>query len=234
MMPMEQYGFVYIWRDRRTKRLYIGCHWGAEDDGYVCSSKEMRSEYSIRPRDFSRKVVQRIYGGRKELIEAEHRWLQLIPDCHLGNKFYNKSKHLFNHWTANENMAEVKAVIARSVKAANSRNNAAKNKARSQKMRSAATPAVEFYLANAENFTIRQVANQFGITYSILRKVLSESGHTKSGARFKKGTGAHLFMDALTRESIASLSCRDAAAVLGISANSVAVYRRELGIKRTR
>ena len=64
MMPMEQYGFVYIWRDRRTKRLYIGCHWGAEDDGYVCSSKEMRSEYSIRPRDFSRKVVQRIYSCR--------------------------------------------------------------------------------------------------------------------------------------------------------------------------
>ena len=35
---MEKYGFVYIWFDRKHKRYYIGCHWGHEDDGYVCSS----------------------------------------------------------------------------------------------------------------------------------------------------------------------------------------------------
>lgn len=32
-MHEEKYGFVYIWRDRKYNRYYIGCHWGREDDG---------------------------------------------------------------------------------------------------------------------------------------------------------------------------------------------------------
>ena len=39
---MEKYGFVYIWYDRKHKRYYIGCRWGTENDGYICSSSWMK------------------------------------------------------------------------------------------------------------------------------------------------------------------------------------------------
>lgn len=39
---MSKYGFVYIWFDRKHHRFYIGCHWGHEEDGYICSSNWMR------------------------------------------------------------------------------------------------------------------------------------------------------------------------------------------------
>ena len=58
---MEKYGFVYIWRDRKHKMFYIGCHWGTEDDGYVCSSNRMRNAYNRRPNDFKRKIISHKY-----------------------------------------------------------------------------------------------------------------------------------------------------------------------------
>lgn len=50
-------GFVYIWRDRKHKRYYIGSHWGTPDDGYICSSPWMRQAYKHRPLDFKRRVL---------------------------------------------------------------------------------------------------------------------------------------------------------------------------------
>lgn len=41
----EKYGFVYIWRDKKHNRYYIGCHWGTTDDGYICSSPWMKQAY---------------------------------------------------------------------------------------------------------------------------------------------------------------------------------------------
>jgi hypothetical protein len=55
---MEKYGFVYIWFDRKHKRFYIGCHWGKENDGYVCSSPWMKQAYKHRPQDFKRKILK--------------------------------------------------------------------------------------------------------------------------------------------------------------------------------
>jgi hypothetical protein len=99
---MEKYGFIYIWRDKKNGRMYIGCHWGSERDGYICSSNMMRDAYSRRPHDFRRKVVQRVYTSRSDLLEAEYKWLQLIPEEELGRKFYNKSKHHFGHWSVHD------------------------------------------------------------------------------------------------------------------------------------
>ena len=57
---MEKYGFVYIWRDRKHKRYYVGSHWGTETDQYICSSSWMKNAYKRRPQDFKRRVVARV------------------------------------------------------------------------------------------------------------------------------------------------------------------------------
>ena len=54
-MPLNS--FVYCWTDKATSKLYVGFHKGNEDDGYVCSSKNMLAEYSARPHDFSRQIL---------------------------------------------------------------------------------------------------------------------------------------------------------------------------------
>lgn len=95
----EKYGFVYIWRDRKHKRYYIGCHWGTEHDGYICSSRWMRKAFRRRPDDFKRRIIARIYSSRKELIEEEFRWLSLISMDELGKRYYNHSKMRGNFGT---------------------------------------------------------------------------------------------------------------------------------------
>jgi hypothetical protein len=96
---MEKYGFVYIWYDRYRKRFYIGCHWGAENDGYICSSSNMLKAYKRRPHDFKRRILKRIYTNKKDLLEEEYKWLLLIKDEELRVKYYNLHNHHFGHWT---------------------------------------------------------------------------------------------------------------------------------------
>lgn len=98
---MQKYGFVYIWRDRKHKRYYIGSHWGTEDDGYICSSKWMQRSYKRRPKDFSRRILT-IVQNRNHLLEEEHRWLSKLPDDRLGKRYYNLTKHQNGHWASDE------------------------------------------------------------------------------------------------------------------------------------
>jgi hypothetical protein len=99
---MEKYGFIYIWYDRKWKRYYVGCHWGREDDGYICSSKWMSDSYKRRPVDFKRKILKRIYTNMRDLRDEEHKWLLLIKDEEIKIKYYNLSKKHFGHWSADE------------------------------------------------------------------------------------------------------------------------------------
>lgn len=103
---MDKYGFIYVWRDSKRNMYYVGCHWGREDDGYVCSSTRMRNAYNRRRGDFKRRVVQRVYISRNDLLEQEHKWLLQIADEQLGCKFYNVSKKHFGHWSCRDD-AEV-------------------------------------------------------------------------------------------------------------------------------
>lgn len=100
---MEKYGFVYLWYDKKHKRFYIGCRWGHENDGYVCSSVWMKQGYKHRPKDFKRKILSRVYTNKKELLEEEFRWLSLIKDDELGKKYYNLHNHHYGHWSTDEN-----------------------------------------------------------------------------------------------------------------------------------
>ena len=103
----EKYGFVYIWFDRKHKRFYIGCRWGHENDGYICSSKWMKKAYKIRPQDFKRRILYRIYTNRKELLEQEFKWLSLIKPYELHGKYYNLYNHHFNHWATNPEQSKI-------------------------------------------------------------------------------------------------------------------------------
>lgn len=88
-MNREKSGFVYIWRDRKHNRYYVGCHWGFEDDGYVCSSNWMRDAYKRRPEDFKRRILTRNIPDRISLYEEEMRYFNMIKPEELRIRYYN-------------------------------------------------------------------------------------------------------------------------------------------------
>lgn len=99
-------GFVYIWRDRKTNRYYVGSHWGPDDDGYVCSSKWMRNAYRRRPADFKRRIVARVSTNRQDLFDEEHRWLSMIKPEELGQRYYNMKIWSTGHSRRGERMTD--------------------------------------------------------------------------------------------------------------------------------
>ena len=99
---MEKYGFVYIWYDKKRKMYYVGCHWGTENDGYICSSNRMRDAYRRRPIDFKRRIIEKTYD-KSLLYDVEYKWLSMIPENDLGKKYYNLRNHKWSHWSSDEN-----------------------------------------------------------------------------------------------------------------------------------
>lgn len=87
-----KYGFVYIWYDRKHKKYYIGRHWGTVDDGYICSSTNMRNNFNNRPTDFKRRIIAYVYTCVDDLVIEEQRWLNYISNTELNSKYYNKTK----------------------------------------------------------------------------------------------------------------------------------------------
>lgn len=95
---MEKSGFVYIWRDRKHKRYYIGSHWGTVDDGYVCSSSWMKQAYKRRPHDFSRRILSKNLKSRDAQYTEEQRWLKMIKHEEIRVRYYNLSLISNNGW----------------------------------------------------------------------------------------------------------------------------------------
>jgi hypothetical protein len=96
---MEKYGFVYLWRDKKHNRYYLGCHWGTENDGHICSSSWMKESYKRRPNDFKRKIIAKVFSNHKDLLSEEFKWLSKIKDNELGKKYYNLKNHHYGHWS---------------------------------------------------------------------------------------------------------------------------------------
>jgi hypothetical protein len=116
---MQKYGFVYIWRDRKYNRYYIGSHWGTEDDGYVCSSSWMIQAYKLRPKDFKRRILTKVYTNRSKLLEKEYHWLSLISEEEIKNKkYYNRTKHKNGYWMAEDYEKDVTKRISQNTKEA--------------------------------------------------------------------------------------------------------------------
>ena len=117
---MEKYGFVYIWRDRKHNRYYIGSHWGTEDDGYICSSRMMRQAYRRRPEDFKRRILEKVYdNNRRKLYDAELKWLSFIREDEIKTRYYNLNIKGTGHWTAYpENIKTIEEKISYATKKA--------------------------------------------------------------------------------------------------------------------
>lgn len=96
---MSKHGFVYIWYDRKHKRYYIGCRFGRETDGYICSSRWMRNAYKRRPEDFKRRILATGITSKDALYEEEYRWLQMIKPEEVGVKYYNLQIWHYSHWS---------------------------------------------------------------------------------------------------------------------------------------
>ena len=109
---MERYGFIYIWRDRKHCRYYIGYHWGSETDGYICSSNSMREAYKRRHRDFKRRIIKKGYTTKVETAIEEQRWLDMIKPKEFGKKYYNLNAktqgiHLQNYKHSDETKKKI-------------------------------------------------------------------------------------------------------------------------------
>jgi len=101
-----KYGIVYIWRDKKHKRYYIGSHWGTENDGYICSSTWMKAAYKRRPGDFKRRILALVHTTRQDMFDEESKWQNLISDDELkGVRYYNIRRHGDRHWSTDPNRA---------------------------------------------------------------------------------------------------------------------------------
>jgi hypothetical protein len=98
-----KYGFVYIWYDRKHRRYYVGCRWGDERDGYICSSPWMKASYQKRPTDFKRRILARVFTNRRDLLTEEYRWLSMMKTEELhGTRYYNIHNRHFSHWSSDD------------------------------------------------------------------------------------------------------------------------------------
>lgn len=124
----------------------------------------------------------------------------------------------------NSSISEMRQAIAKY----NKENNCEKNKARSRKQREKLVPAIQEYI-NSDK-TIKQIANEFNCSSHLLRVVLAEQGLTRNKSYYMSSS----FDNALNYKQqlidTRHLSCKESARIIGISSNSVAVYRRNLGI----
>jgi len=125
---MEAYGFVYIWYNRKHKRWYVGSHWGTEDDGYICSSRWMRRAYRRRPTDFKRRIIAWVSTSRRDLLNEEQRWLEMIKPEELRIRYYNLMRRADHLWFADEDkLLTVSEKIAVSTKKAMARSDVREN-----------------------------------------------------------------------------------------------------------
>ncbi len=87
--------FLYCWTDHKTDMVYIGYHKGHIDDGYICSSKSMLSEYNLRPKDFTRQIIA--HGSVSDIISLETSVLKTSKAA-SNHSFYNKHNNngIFN------------------------------------------------------------------------------------------------------------------------------------------
>lgn len=124
----EKYGFVYIWRDRKHNRYYIGSHWGSVDDGYICSSKWMKHAIKRRPEDFKRRIIKTINSSRSDMYDIEEHFLLMIREEELRVKYYNL-RRFAKHWaSSNEyDKKKIEDKISEKTKAAMQRDDVRNN-----------------------------------------------------------------------------------------------------------
>lgn len=82
---LDYWGFVYLWRDQRSKMFCIGSHLGSIDDGYLSSTGVFQRAYRKRPKHFKRRIIFWLkVDDWKLLIKEEQRWLSMIEPRELS------------------------------------------------------------------------------------------------------------------------------------------------------
>ena len=68
----RDFGFVYLWRDSKNKKWYVGSHKGEPDDGYTHSSTLMESfTMDEKPSYMKRRILA--YGFHEDMLELEYK-----------------------------------------------------------------------------------------------------------------------------------------------------------------
>lgn len=108
----------------------------------------------------------------------------------------------------------------------NRKNNADRNKRRSVVLREKVKPALAYYKQSGEK--LLDVAKKFNVSYNILRTMASEAGVTRTKGSYDVSQKQKALEAKQQIESTINLSCAEASKLIGISKNTVAVYRRLL------
>jgi hypothetical protein len=86
-------GFVYLWKDTKRNKFYLGSHMGHPKDGYIGSNNRLLCAYKNRPETFKRRLLEQHQSiASKDLLKKEEAWLQLIKPEELGAKYYNEKR----------------------------------------------------------------------------------------------------------------------------------------------
>ena len=90
-----KFGFIYLWKDTKNNKFYLGSHQGRLDDGYVGSgSPHFKNAYAKRPETFRRRILETLnFEVHKELRIREEYWLSMVKTEELGNKYYNLKRY---------------------------------------------------------------------------------------------------------------------------------------------
>jgi hypothetical protein len=51
-------GFVYLWKDTKRNKFYLGSHLGFLDDGYTGSNNRFKNAFKSRPHTFRRRILE--------------------------------------------------------------------------------------------------------------------------------------------------------------------------------
>jgi hypothetical protein len=62
----------------------------------------MKRAYKNRPKDFKRRILNRVYTSKKDLLKEEYKWLTMMKKEELKTRYYNLHNHHFGHWSSDE------------------------------------------------------------------------------------------------------------------------------------
>lgn len=81
----------------------------------------MKAAYVRRPQDFTRRIIARVITTRLDLLIEELRWLRMIKDHELRDRYYNLRNGHTGHWAAYENAGDIRDRISLKTKEAMAR-----------------------------------------------------------------------------------------------------------------
>lgn len=89
-MKANYTGFIYVWHNENNNKMYIGSHYGNENDGYIGSGIYFIRAYTKNPKIFKRYILEYHFKDRKSLLQLEQCYLQKYNAAKNVN-FYNIS-----------------------------------------------------------------------------------------------------------------------------------------------